>query len=46
MNQVQNSQSVLDSLLRYYSSIFQDGLGHCRKLKVHLTLKADAQPKL
>ena len=40
MNQVQNSQSALDSLLRCYSSIFQDGLGHCNKLKVHLTLKA------
>ena len=33
MNQVQNSQSALDSLLRCYSSIFQDGLGHCNKLK-------------
>ena len=45
MNQVQSSQNAIDCLLRCYSSIFEDGLGHCHKLKVHLTLKADAQPK-
>ena len=32
----------VDCLLRCYS---EDGLGYCHKLKVHLTLKADAQPK-
>ena len=45
MNQVQNNQGALDSLLRCYSAIFQDGLGRCHKVKVHLTLKPDAQPK-
>ena len=45
MNQVHNTHSALDALLRCYSSIFQDGPGHCHKLKVHLTLKADAQTK-
>jgi len=28
-----------------YSSIFRDGLGHYHKLKVHLALKPDANPK-
>ena len=45
MNQVQNNQGTLNSLLRCYSTIFQDGLGRCHKVKVHLTLKPDAQPK-
>ena len=45
MNQVQNNQGALNLLLRSYSTIFQDGLGCCHKVKVHLTLKPDAQPK-
>ena len=40
-----SGHSALESLLKGYSSIFQDELGHCHKLKVHLTLKPDAQPK-
>ena len=45
MNQVHNNHGALDSFLRCHSTIFQDGLGHCHKVKVHLTLKPDAQPK-
>ena len=45
MSQVQDNQGALDSLLRCYSTIIQDGLGHCHNVKVHLTLKPDAQPK-
>jgi len=45
MNQVHNNHGALDSFLRCHSTIFQDGLDHCHKVKVHLTLKPDAQPK-
>ena len=45
MNQVQNNQGTLNLLLRCYLTIFQDGLGRCHKVKVHLTLKPAAQPK-
>ena len=47
MNAVDASpiHSTLSTLINCYSSIFKDGLGHCHKLKVHLTLKPDATPK-
>ena len=31
--------------MRRYAKVFQEGLGHCKKHKVHLTLKSDAQPR-
>jgi len=36
---------ILGALIYCYSIIFRDVLGHCHKLKVHLTLKPDANPK-
>ena len=31
--------------MRQYAKVFQEGLGHSKKHKVHLTLKSDAQPR-
>ena len=41
---ISNNDQALVSIMRQYAKVFQKGLGHCKKHKVHLTLKSD-QPQ-
>ncbi|CAH8629424.1 unnamed protein product [Schistosoma rodhaini] len=37
-------EKVLENLKGKFAAVFQNSLGHCTKVKVHLPLKADAKP--
>ena len=36
---ISNNSQVLVGIMRQYAKVFQEGLAHCKKHKVHLTLK-------
>ena len=40
---ISNNNRALVDIMRQYAKIFQEGLWHCKKHKVNLTLKSDAQ---
>ena len=42
---ISNNSQALVGIMKQYAKVFQEGLGHCKKHKVHLTLKSDPQPQ-
>ena len=41
---ISNNNQALVGIMTWYVKVFQEGLGHCKKHKVHLILKS-AQPR-